>query len=58
MRSSAVIGVGVESFAHFIVRLVVLWTVCSGIGNPMCKATPMAKMRSETIKVSPRRKTS
>lgn len=58
MKSSGASGVGVESLAQFRVRLVLLWAVGSGTGNPMWKATPMAKIRTETKKVSPRRKIS
>ncbi len=58
VRSSGTSGVGVESLAQFRVKLALLWAEGSGAGKTMCKATPMAKMTTETKTMSPRRKMS
>lgn len=58
VRSRGTSGVVVESLAQFRVKLALLWAEGSGTGKAMLKMTPMAKMITETKKMSPRRKMS
>lgn len=55
VRSS---GVGVETLDQFRVKFAVRLTEGSGKGKATWKETPMTKMRTESKKISPRRKIS